>query len=1211
MAKISPNDLNFGHFGQPIYNLDNNAWIFKRNPGKRNELRQLGSWKTVLPAAERFGDITPPEQTRRIRETQQAAKDLSRSEPVLTPSIGLLSELEAASAAIASVTRTYDPTVGDLMSFGSITTSGRKRRSKFVAAIAAGEGGTILRLVTLAKERQGWETDKGIWIEGLSMVDEDSGYWAEDAAPLQQLCFAESDNRSVFLAARFPTKTAILRPHHYESDKPPRRSPYYELPSSKIDPRPVISIDILQTGGIPHAHVAFNPDYQRQVGIVDQAGGWSIWDIEGGSRGESQTSIICSARGSISLPRVEIAEEEPHARQDGWARIMWVGDVNTVVVCNRRYLNAIDIKGDQPTPLPCVATIPKHSADWILDLKRHAQERHRFYVLTSSRLFLLEIKCLNDALENGGDRAGVVILLSWVHFRGLDDISMGLSIPTGLEEGSSLVLLYSRLNSLLTVFQFRGHELEPTIPISGSDPIDLDFHGSLQNSTNNLQRISSIYVDRMTFRESDRVKPSGIGSIYLSDGVCFYRATVVLSDLSVREALLFSIPQASEGCFVEPPSWTTMIYPPRPEPSATVVTEEDDFIVPDGLDATSRLRTPYRRLKWSEMRRVDKSHADTSDDLCTEDFSSVYDALLPQNAAQTDNKDHWNSSKELSVIIDRLQDLLLENSGLEEISCSTMFDIVKSDIVVSDIDAASSKLQNLLATEQVSDTFQFRRITSGENWIAPLPQEIPVRARQSKERLARLIAAKVVLAGICFHQQVVPDAEASALQQTGPSQAGGVLLSNLLSTSPQEREPPQIPSSPAWPQGYLPSFPTLNPALPKPELIPSVTSGSIYTPSLPATSNLTASPIGRLSERLQISKPPTTIPLSVSQVLMHWHSGTDPGAYDWGQTTRAVQGELDEGDELSAARRHKLQRKADRHLKRQRREAEAMRKAESQPQFGREGGPRSSPPPIVGLGMNSQVGSQSRSRGQATSILGSGIVQSQVEPGRHGGRAKLLKIDPRRLQPSTHSIAAVNSTQLILYVRIPEPAARLHGPRRHRCTAACRRTVGPNVSYRGPSAEWRRARRRQLLPDRDRNGSSANSRGTRAWKAWLSVETLGLMNMNRHGTGYDYIHNDVDGLHMRLDVRSQVRNKDGTLFAMYYKGTVGLTPGVKAILGGGDDAKTTEYGDSFVTFSFETGKVEYKGLENGTYVGAGHFVKEEGKKGVIVEYKVSRVVYKK
>ncbi|KAF2816438.1 uncharacterized protein BDZ99DRAFT_566265 [Mytilinidion resinicola] len=108
-----------------------------------------------------------------------------------------------------------------------------------------------------------------------------------------------------------------------------------------------------------------------------------------------------------------------------------------------------------------------------------------------------------------------------------------------------------------------------------------------------------------------------------------------------------------------------------------------------------------------------------------------------------------------------------------------------------------------------------------------------------------------------------------------------------------------------------------------------------------------------------------------------------------------------------------------------------------------------------------------------------------------------------------------------------------------------------------------------------------------------------------HGVGYDYIHNDASGEAMRLDVRSQVKNNDGTILAMYYKGTVALTDGVKAILSGSPDAKTTGFGDSFTTFTFETGNPAYKALANGTFVAAGHFVKEPNSKEVIVEYKVS------
>lgn len=45
-----------------------------------------------------------------------------------------------------------------------------------------------------------------------------------------------------------------------------------------------------------------------------------------------------------------------------------------------------------------------------------------------------------------------------------------------------------------------------------------------------------------------------------------------------------------------------------------------------------------------------------------------------------------------------------------------------------------------------------------------------------------------------------------------------------------------------------------------------------------------------------------------------------------------------------------------------------------------------------------------------------------------------------------------------------------------------------------------------------------------------------------------------------------------------------------------------------MNFTFETGSEAYKGLQNGTYVAAGHFVKEPGQEGLIVEYKVSKVL---
>ncbi len=109
------------------------------------------------------------------------------------------------------------------------------------------------------------------------------------------------------------------------------------------------------------------------------------------------------------------------------------------------------------------------------------------------------------------------------------------------------------------------------------------------------------------------------------------------------------------------------------------------------------------------------------------------------------------------------------------------------------------------------------------------------------------------------------------------------------------------------------------------------------------------------------------------------------------------------------------------------------------------------------------------------------------------------------------------------------------------------------------------------------------------------------------GTGNDYIHNDPDGKNMRLNAHAVVKDKSGSAVYLHYSGVVEITPELKLILGGKEEAKTTDFGNSFIEMRFETGDEKLKELELGTFVGAGRFVIEKDKP-VVVEYKVSQVV---
>jgi RNA polymerase I-specific transcription initiation factor RRN6 len=444
MAKPSLNSLNYGHFGQAVFDLETGSWNLGRKIGQRNHLVQLETWKKVLGPAAKFDQTGTPEHDQNIRNAQLSARALGRSNPELMPSLELLPELAVTSAAIAFIVRAYDPAIGPLLSFGSFTFRDHHENPRRVAALPAGECGNILRLVALRKEKHGWGPDKSIWIEGPSIVDEESGYWMEDAAPIQQVCFAQGEMRSAFLAIRYPRRTVLFRPIYRADRTPSKRNKYYELPYSKIDPQLILELNVEQTGGVPHADVTFNPDYQRQAGIVDQKGNWSIWDIEGGKREGKSYALTCVALGTIAsqgpdqLQKLEDADSI--TRDDGWARILWIGDVNTILVSNRRTLGVFDIRSKAFTSLKCAELIPKLSADWILDVKPHPRNKRQFFVLTSSRLFLLAVTSLNDATDNDGPTAGAAVLITWTHFQDPEDITLQLCVPTTSDEGNSFEL---------------------------------------------------------------------------------------------------------------------------------------------------------------------------------------------------------------------------------------------------------------------------------------------------------------------------------------------------------------------------------------------------------------------------------------------------------------------------------------------------------------------------------------------------------------------------------------------------------------------------------------------------------------------------------------------------------------------------------------------------------------------------------------------------
>jgi RNA polymerase I-specific transcription initiation factor RRN6 len=313
-------------------------------------------------------------------------------------------------------------------------------------------------------------------------------------------------------------------------------------------------------------------------------------------------------------------------------------------------------------------------------------------------------------------------------------------------------------------------------------------------------------------------------------------------------------------------------------------------------------------------------------------------------------------------------------------------------LTVSDVDEASAKLPELLSYGDSQLVQRLQTIASGhvvglassavteaptiaslydsvlENWIAPLPTNVPVSVRQNKERLARQIAADLILASTRILR---PDYTQQQFDtQPGHSQGSEVAISHSASQLPLSDPLFSQPSS----------------------LLPNLTQTHTESPSSAVPS---VDPLSRLRRHLCIEKPAAKpLPTGISHILSHWQLGTDPSTYSWDASEEALQEEDEDSDDAKQEmKRQSDKRKQERREKRQKRENDLfMAKTFSQPAI-----PRSSPGPFFSMGvggaMSSQMPglSQSQSQSQAVGGMGGLGVQSQVEPGKHGGRPVLKK----------------------------------------------------------------------------------------------------------------------------------------------------------------------------------------------------------------------------
>ncbi|KAK1074607.1 hypothetical protein LTR74_000850 [Friedmanniomyces endolithicus] len=962
MADTIGNDLPYGHLGHATYNADEQVWTFQRDPGSGVSLRVLGEPRLVVKPAEDV-EASPSPQVKPLITSERQKQEIQRlikRFPEVQPAADVLQPLLRVSEAVISATGRHDPLKGDLLGVGSIP-SEASHHTIMVAAFVSGPTGSDLRLAQIQLQRRGLDDTSDTWI-GVPTLQGEGAIWKGEGAAIQQIAFAHAiEGSDAFLAARLLTRTLIFRPNVRSRG----------LPTLKVAANPCFEVSIASTDGVPHADVAFNPWFSRQIGIVDQAGRWSVWELEGRLTTVGRLLNHSPEQGSTSNATKPV--------DDGWARIAWVCSPTIVAVCTRRQLKMYNGIGSDKQQPPSVLQLNTTGGSWYLAMVQVPLQPAHLAVLSSTHLTLYHVR------EGSADVIEAKTVLRMRHYRNSEDTTLSLA-AIALEDWT-LIVLHSRVEPVINKYYLR---LAEDFEVYVSTPMVLVLPSSI-TGPGEIPSIAGMHFANTSFASKGQQFKRNTASLNRDRGVSFVSLTLLTKDLALHEVLYVSTPAQTSYNEVATPTWKAKFTAKASaKPKKSFVVDDDD----DAEDGVSD-RDVVRSAPTSSyrQRRLSKAPGRTSPQWTVNLELGARAALDNAGRGMVTMKD----------VMESAVDYLRNSQMAGGVSWLTLHDLVEGEIFSQDMEVTAAALAHVEGIEsapheasqddavdsQSATALTMRTLRSEHtgtltdihsdmvgNWITPLSSEVPEVVRLAKEHLVRQAAVEVGLASRVLGTQandseIQPATQQSQQTQDLPVRAGPSSI--------------QQPGASSQATSQLPALPT-----PSPSATPSVTTTTSY-------STTSAAPeLARLKRYTTFSKTtvPSTLPRSLANVPAHWVPGSDPAAYDWRATSRHL-GEQDvEADEqMTEADRARAQRRAARHLRRQRREAVASEAAAVAGSQALEIVRVSQPRVLQGVrgesqrDMGAEVGS---SRGLGVGEGGVGSA-SQVVPGRFGGRPPVRK----------------------------------------------------------------------------------------------------------------------------------------------------------------------------------------------------------------------------
>ena len=429
---IDPSPNEYGYPGEAHYSLERHEWQFSRRFGFPERFRLLEGPTLTLTSG--LGG-EPRHSFKSARARKQSVQKITSRYPQTKGAARLLPPILQSTSLVETHRTSYDPLESDLLAFGYATDvdrsfSGNLERIR-LAAIPGGELKDNIVLVCLNEDQLGWQDQDDSHLSSTTFKNGERTTWHGQRGPIKQLCFSpHRQGNRIWLAVRFFGATVILQPAFHRNDKvgnsaPKVRQGVGDNWSSRIQPNETVVLPIKNTGGASHSDVAFNPFAADQFAVIDQEGSWSIFNIERRRRRQDLWDLRLWKSGCVDVNDHDTADSS-NVLKDGFGRICWVRDSDTLFVASRRSVALLSLQGSvKRLSVPTLVTA--ENAEYILDAKEDPVDNTLIYVVTSTRIICLGIYAHGNS---GGLNltAGAKVFSSWRHLRSFADLSLKVSI---------------------------------------------------------------------------------------------------------------------------------------------------------------------------------------------------------------------------------------------------------------------------------------------------------------------------------------------------------------------------------------------------------------------------------------------------------------------------------------------------------------------------------------------------------------------------------------------------------------------------------------------------------------------------------------------------------------------------------------------------------------------------------------------------------------